>query len=137
MLGDRDSVLSELFKPVLGLLSVAVFGSELSEEDVVCLTHLADGSLGVLVQSESLGELEENGGGVDGILAKQFLTDGEGGLEPLAGVVVLLEVLQHHGSVVHRGDGVGVVRTVDDLPDIHGVLDVNQSGLSVARGMLK
>ena len=137
MLGDGDGVLGELFEPAFGLLGVAVVGAELGQEDAVGVAHAVDGGLGVLVEGEGLGELEAEGGGIDGVFAGDLFADGEGGFEPDAGFVVVLEVLQHHGGVVDGGDGVGVFEAVDDFPELEGMLDVDEGDFGVAVGVLE
>ena len=76
--GDANGVLGQLLEPRLGLFSVAVIGPELGSEDVIGFAHTGHGAFGVLVESESLRELEEQGGCAYGRTAADFLADGKG-----------------------------------------------------------
>ncbi|KUI58798.1 hypothetical protein VP1G_11113 [Cytospora mali] len=131
VLGDGDGVLGELLEPALSLLGVLVVGAELLQEDVEGLAHAVHGALGVLVQREGLRELEEQRGAVDGLLAEHLVADAQALLEPAARLVVRLEVLQHHGRVVDGRDGVWVVGSVDDVPQLERVLGILQGSAAV------
>jgi hypothetical protein len=132
-----DSALGKLLQPALSLLGVAVLGTEHILEDVVRLAHAVDGTAHVLVEGKRLSSLEEQGSGVDRVLARDLLADLERSLEPDARLVVLLHCLQHDSSVVESGDRIGVVSTVDDLPQLERVADVDESALGVTRGVLE
>ena len=130
-LGNRHSVVGKLGEPVLGLLGVLILRTQEGLEDVVTLAHAVDGLLSVLVEGKGLSKLEEESSRVNGLLAEDLVAHTEGLLEPTARLVVGLDALQHDGIVVHGGDSIGMVRSIDDLPEIQSMSGVEKSLLAV------